>query len=304
MRVLKVVEPESAPKPDRPKQVAPNALQAALASVSDSCHLVEYAQAVAEISVLIPSINSRPSYLPLAIESARLAGATEVLLCGPSPETFSPQVIATIDRFITEQPHSALASKISDGLSAIESEYQCWLGDDDLLTPGSLDRAVAYLSAHPEAVAVFGACEYMDARGHTIALNQSGTWAVPLLRFGPQLIPQPSVVWRTSAFRQTTGLNPRYQLAFDFDLLVQLSKLGKIGYLPDVQSRFRWHPDSLSVKRRWQSVKEASWVRRSYYPGWAKPLALLWEPIVMLATWLAGKLLSLKLRMSSRRAVS
>lgn len=265
---------------------------------------VEYAQAVAEISVLIPSINSRPAYLPLAIESARAAGAKEVLLSGPNPEMFSPQVIAAVDRFVFELPEGPLASKISESLTTIHSEYQCWLGDDDLLTPGSLDRAVAYLNAHPEAVAVFGACEYMDASGHTIALNQSGAWAVPMLRFGPQLIPQPSAVWRTSAFLQTKGLNPRYQLAFDFDLFVQLSKLGKIGYLPEVQSRFRWHPDSLSVKRRWQSVKEASWVRRSYYPSWALPLALMWEPIVILATWFAGKLLTVKLSLSSRRAAS
>lgn len=249
-----------------------------------------------EVTVIIPSINSRPTLLPLAIESIRAAGAAEIVLIGPSRELFDPAVLASVDRFVVETPGTPLATKIHEGLVAANTEFSCWLGDDDLLTPGSLERSVSYLRAHPDAVAVFGGCQYIDAQGKPLVLNRAGAWAVGLLRFGPQLIPQPSVVWRSASYRQTRGLSARYQLAFDFDILMQLSRLGPIGYLDHTQSCFRWHPDSLSVKRRGQSVLEASRVRRSYYPRGLRWLLWVWEVPVIVATWLAGKLLNLRLR--------
>lgn len=256
----------------------------------------EYAQRVAEVTVIIPSINSRPKLLPLAIASIRRAGEAEVVLIGPSAEVFSAEVVAAVDRFVPEVNGEPLATKIHHGLQAATTEFQGWLGDDDLLTDGAIDRAVSYLRANPDAVAVFGGCQYIDADGNPLVLNPSGSWAVDLLRFGPQLIPQPSVIWRTDAYRRTKGLSPKYDLAFDFDILVQLSKLGRIGYLPEVQSCFRWHPDSLSVKRRMQSVLEASRVRRSYYPSGLRLVLWPWEWAVIFATWAAGKLLNLRLR--------
>lgn len=251
---------------------------------------------MAEVTVIIPSINSRPTLLPLAIESIREAGEAEIVLIGPSTDAFAPEVLQSVDHFDTEVPGDPLATKIHRGLAAVETEFQGWLGDDDLYTPGALDRAVSYLREHPDVVAVFGGCQYIDEAGRPLVLNRSGAWAVGLLRYGPQLIPQPSVIWRTSAYRKTQGLSARYGLAFDFDLLVQLSRIGHIGFLPEVQSCFRWHPDSLSVRKRMQSVLEASRVRRSYYPRLLRWLAWPWELLVIAATWAAGKLLNLRLR--------
>lgn len=258
---------------------------------------------MAEVTVIIPSINSRPSLLPLAIESIRAAGEAEIVLIGPDQGTFASEVIASVDSFVAEVRGEPLATKIHRGLAAATTEFECWLGDDDLFTAGALYRAVAYLKGHPDAVAVFGGCQYIDAAGNPLVLNRSGEWAVSLLRFGPQLIPQPSVVWRTSAYQSTSGLSAKYDLAFDFDLLVQLSKIGRIGYISNVQSCFRWHPDSLSVKKRGRSVVEASRVRRSYYPRGLGLLLWPWEWLVIAATWGAGKLLNLRLdRKVSRMA--
>lgn len=253
---------------------------------------------MADVTVVIPSINSRPSLLPLAIASIRAAAKShtvKIVLIGPSESAFAQEVIDAVDEFITEPAGIALASKIDYALQRVETEFSTWLGDDDLLTEGSLDRAVDYLRNQPEHVAVFGGCQYIDSDGHPLVLNRSGAWAVPLLTFGPQLIPQPSVVWRSDSYRATGGLSPAYQLAFDFDLFLKLRKLGSIGFLNATQSCFRWHPDSLSVKRRKQSVLEASQARRSNYPSAVRLIAWLWEPLVIGATWLAGKLLTRRL---------
>lgn len=250
------------------------------------------------MTVVIPSINSRPTLLPLAIASIRAAANTcsvRVVLIGPSDSAFAPEVIAAVDEFITEPGGIPLASKIDYALQRADTEFSTWLGDDDLLTEGSIDRALAYLRKQPAAVAVFGGCQYIDSDGHPLVLNRSGAWAVPLLTFGPQLIPQPSVVWRSASYRATGGLSPAYQLAFDFDLFLKLRKLGPIGFINQTQSCFRWHPDSLSVKRRKQSVLEASLARRSNCRPAIRLVAWLWEPVVIGATWLAGKLLTRRL---------
>jgi hypothetical protein len=51
-----------------------------------------------------------------------------------------------------------LADAINSGFSAMPSqiEYMNWLGDDDMLSPGSLSITSSYLDKNPRSVLVFG----------------------------------------------------------------------------------------------------------------------------------------------------
>jgi hypothetical protein len=113
-----------------------------------------------------------------------------------------------------------------------------------------------------------------------------------LLRFGPQLIPQPSAFFRRDAFEKVGGLSDRFQFAFDFDLFLKLSKSGKAVFIDQILSSHRWHKTSLTYSRRWDSVKEASRVRVSDIPAVVRVVSFLWEYPVMAVTYLAGSLLS------------
>ena len=88
------------------------------------------------------------------------------------------------------------------------------------------------------------------------------------------------------------GLSDTYDWAFDFDLFLKLKKIGKLKFLNATLSRFRWHPDSLSVGGRAKSVEEASAVRVSHLPDFLRPFSVLWEYPVSRATLLAGKRVS------------
>jgi GT2 family glycosyltransferase len=135
---------------------------------------------------------------------------------------------------------------------------------------------------------VFGSCDYIDPQGNVIWTNKSGQWAVPMLRFGPDLIPQPGALFRRSSFDKVGGLDSKFGWAFDFDLFIKLSKLGKGKFLNQTLASFRWHPESLSVEFRKKSVAEASAVRLSHLPKALKPIAFIWEWPVRQATLLAG----------------
>ena len=160
-------------------------------------------------------------------------------------------------------------------------------------------QTVAAFEKDPGVVMTYGGCDYIDANGDVIFTNQSGEWASKILRFGPQLIPQPGSLMRRTAFEKTNGLSNEFALAFDFDLFLQLKNQGNFAYLNKKLAQFRWHPTSLSVKRRMRSATEASRVRRRHYNGLAQLLWWLWEPFVILATWAAGKLVNLRTKRKS-----
>jgi hypothetical protein len=246
------------------------------------------------VGVVVPTIGQRPQYIESTLRSIREAGNTFVVLVGR--EDFNGKVFADsglVDLYIDEDGPS-LPGKINQGFRALpkEIEYITWVGDDDLLSPNSLNRVVAVLERPEKPVLVFGHCQYIDSEGKDVLVKRTGSWAVPLLRFGPQLIPQPSAVFRRDAFEKVGGLSHKYGFAFDFDLFLKLTKLGKSVFIDEITSSHRWHSTSLTYSRRWDSVREASAVRVSNLPTLTRIVSIFWEVPVMLITYFAGNLLS------------
>jgi hypothetical protein len=145
-----------------------------------------------------------------------------------------------------------------------------------------------FLETHPRSSVVYGRCDYVDESGTILWTNRSGSWAAPLLRVGPDLIPQPGSLFRRSAFIATGGLRTDLGWAFDLDIFLRLAQHGKLSYVRRTLAAFRWHADSLSVGQRDNSVREASQVRREFLPAWIRPISALWERPVRWATNRAG----------------
>lgn len=253
-----------------------------------------------QIGIVVPTIGQRPEYLPMALKSIREAGSAYILLVGN--KGFAAKGLkdaGLIDLYIDEED-PGLAAKINYGFQLLPKEvkYVNWLGDDDILAPNSLITALERIQRPDQPVLVFGACEYIDSDGKMIFVNRSGSWAPGLLRIGPQLIPQPGALYRRDAFEKVGGLNQDLGWAFDFELFLSLSKIGKVAYIPEILSKFRWHAGSLSVSRRVESVEEASKVRVSQLPKFLRPISFLWEYPVRVATYLAGIRVSRKLSKS------
>jgi hypothetical protein len=246
------------------------------------------------VGVVVPTIGQRPQYIESTLRSIREAGDTFVVLVGR--EDFNGKVFADsglVDLYVDEDGPS-LPGKINQGFRGLpeDIEYITWVGDDDLLSPGALLKAVAVLERPEKPVLVFGHCQYIDSEGKDVLVKRTGSWAVPLLRFGPQLIPQPSAVFRRDSFEEVGGLSHKYEFAFDFDLFLKLTKLGKSVFIDATTSSHRWHATSLTYSRRWDSVREASAVRVSNLPALARIVSIFWEVPVMLLTYFAGNVLS------------
>jgi GT2 family glycosyltransferase len=235
-------------------------------------------------------LGERPEYLEQCLRSIRAAGDAYICLVSPKVLDYKQLLAQGLIDQLTPDSGGGLASAINAGIASLPEtvEYVNWLGDDDLLKPGAIEVALDALATDSRVVAVYGACDYIDDSGAYIWTNKSGRWARHIIRFGPDLIPQPGALIRRSAFDSIGGLSNKFGWAFDFDMFIKLSEAGKLSYLPVTLASFRWHPDSLSVGQRRKSVAEASQVRKAHLPGLLRGISELWELPVRELTYRAG----------------
>ena len=246
------------------------------------------------VGVVVPTIGERPQYLESTLKSIREVGESYIVLVGRKGfDASSYQKSGLVDLYVDEEEPS-VPNKINQGFRALPEniEYITWIGDDDLLAPGGLEIAVKALNKPERPVLVFGHCQYIDSEGKDVLVKRSGSWAVPLLRFGPQLIPQPSAFFRRDAFEKAGGLSDKFQFAFDFDLFLKLTKSGRAVFIDQILSSHRWHSTSLTYSRRWESVREASKVRVSNLAPAIRLISFAWELPIQLVTYFAGTFLS------------
>ena len=245
--------------------------------------------------IVVPTLGLRSEYLEQCLRSIRDAGDCHICIVVPQDVDLSKIDSAGLMDQRVDDLGEGLAQAIHLGLRSLPDsiKYINWLGDDDLLAPLSLNVASQFLDVHPDAIMVFGSCDYIDSEAHVLWKNVSGQWAVPLLRFGPCLIPQPGSLFRAEAYERVGGLRSDFKWAFDFELFIRFSKIGPIRYIPQTFASFRWHSDSLSVGGRHGSVLEASKARSIHLPVILRTFSFIWEFPVRFITKYAGNFIGL-----------
>ena len=243
-----------------------------------------------KIGVVVPTLFSRSDYLRQSLEAIQKAGNAYVILMGPNTEANSKDYKGLFDQLIEEPKSGSLSEKLNFAISSFPKRIDLitWIGDDDLLAPGSLEFLEQEFRDDEDASLIYGACDYIDSNGNKIGHNKSGRWAVSVAKFGPFLAPQPGSLFGRQAFRAIGGLDPSLMLAFDFDLFLALTRQGKAKYVNKTLASFRWHHESLTVSQRKKSVREASIVRCKHASTCLRPLLKITNPLVELATYLAG----------------
>ena len=249
------------------------------------------------VLIVVPTLGQRLDYLGKCLESIASQGVdVEIALVAP----VTPEITALAERFgasVTADPGS-LTKAINAGISArlAGHEFVNWLGDDDLLTPGSLKLTIAALDANSSAVVSYGACRYIDADDHELWVSKAGPWASRILSWGPDLIPQPGMLVRSDAWRTVGGVDESYRFAFDLELLLKLKRLGTLIDVGEVVSCFRWHADSLTVGDRTTNIAESERAKRASLGPVARKLCWTWEGPVRVATRFAANEVSRRAR--------
>ena len=123
-----------------------------------------------------------------------------------------------------------------------------YLNSDDLLMPGVLAYVNKYFQEHPEVDAIYGHRLIVDERG-----LQIGRWVLPPhsdrdVEFF-DFIPQETMFWRKRIWDKVGGIDPKFQFAMDWDLILRFIKAGaKFVRVPYYLAYFRAHESQKSQR--------------------------------------------------------
>jgi GT2 family glycosyltransferase len=243
----------------------------------------------AECLIVVPTLGDRADYLAEVLRSLRQQTApVDVVMVTPTGATAARALAEEHGARVLDDP-GGLSAAVNRGLAAAEPRHRFgnWIGDDDLLAPGALERAAAVLSRRPDVAVVYGHCSYIDGSGRELWVSRAGRLAPAMIGWGPNLIPQPGMLFRLADFAAVGGLDETLRYSMDLDLLLRLKRRGRLVDLGEPVSSFRWHADSLTVSSRRDSLAESEAVKRRYLDRRAHAVKVLWEPPVRMATHLA-----------------
>ena len=167
------------------------------------------------------------------------------------------------------------------------------------MTPRFLEKRVAKLAAHPEAVLIHGATDWMDAAGLPCADDFTQRALVELNRRLPQALPAdrmlrvllqhdilnwPSTLVRLDVTRQVLPFfSPHWVWALDWTLWILLAATGHdFLWDPEPLFRYRWHSESISASPHRQDIRR---VERKLAPLHALRSASLFSPLAK-TVWL------------------
>lgn len=248
-----------------------------------------------DLTLILPTMGKRAS-LTESLSSIEKLGNVEMIFLLPHSSDFEPETGVSRYKIVFQDPGESLVAAMNRViLNHVRTSFFTWLGDDDLILAQPVKDALANLAAHESAPFVFGYCEYIDLKGQTIFTNTFGQMALKIIRFGPNLLPQPGCIIRLSAFQEIKGFSANYNLAFDYDLWIRLAEVGKPLVQNETLSKFRWHPDSMSASLRFRSALESMQARvanRSTLENFAMSI---FEPAIFLFTIFIGKATNFRL---------
>jgi glycosyltransferase involved in cell wall biosynthesis len=121
------------------------------------------------------------------------------------------------------EPDEGTADAVNRGFALTSGEILGFLNADDLYHPGAISSALRALAEHPSDAGVYGDAWWIDENGSRIAPYPVRDFDRGLLE-RECFICQPASFVRREVFENLGGLSPEFQLAFDYEFWLRLSR--------------------------------------------------------------------------------
>ncbi|MEH2581344.1 glycosyltransferase involved in cell wall biosynthesis [Nitrobacteraceae bacterium AZCC 2161] len=242
------------------------------------------------MTVVIPNYNYA-RYLPDAVHSTlSQPGVTvDIIIVDDASTDNSVEVareLAAEDERIRVLVHKANAGPVAtfnDGLAEARGEFLVRLDADDILTPGSLERAVAVAQHFPSVGLVYGHPLHFSGVARRPARTKPAAWTIwpgrkwlaDRCRDGFNVITSPEVLMRKSVVDIVGGQRPLAH-THDMEMWLRLSAFADVAYIHGVdQAWHRDHAESLSARKvdRFRDLTERRDAFRTLFSGKAGGLA-------------------------------
>jgi cellulose synthase/poly-beta-1,6-N-acetylglucosamine synthase-like glycosyltransferase len=174
-------------------------------------------------------------------------------------------------------PHASF----NEGVDWAASEYFTILCADDLLSPGSLCRAINIMEQNPDVVMAYGRTEFLAAESSISLSSGSSHVAFKMLpgyeyleqscRSGRSPVDGPTTVVRTSAQKQAGHYRTDLPHTDDAEMWMRLACLGSVAEIDAVQVLARIHDanqsNALKSVHHWNTEMERTFAAFFQGPG-------------------------------------
>ena len=153
--------------------------------------------------------------------------------------------------------HSRNAGHIStynEGLAQASGDYTVLLSADDLLTPGSLERATSLMQEHPSVGLTYGSAVIITdddvPLARTVPANwiiwPGRSWLAHVCKTGANPLRSPEAVMRTSVLQAVGGYSADLPHSADFGMWMRAAMLADVGFIGGAdQAYYRSHSSNM-----------------------------------------------------------
>jgi len=145
----------------------------------------------------------------------------------------------------SSEPDGGQSAALNKGFARARGRYLLWINADDLLLPGTLDRAREHLRKHPECSWLAGNMVYIDAQDRVLRVARDGRWHDWLYRHAPVRVYGPTSIFSRELFERVGGFDESLHYAMDTDLWLRFKAAGaRFDRLSHLCWAFRVHDGS------------------------------------------------------------
>lgn len=237
------------------------------------------------VSVVIPCYNYG-RFLPAAVGSvtAQPGVDVDVLIiddCSTDGSQAVARALADSDprvRTVVHPTNLGHIATFNEGVAQAVGDYLVLMSADDMLAPGSLERATALLERHPSVGFVYGEVVVFSGSdapttGDTLeawTIWRGRDWIRDRCVAGGNIIWSPEVVMRTSVQRQIGGYSADLPHTADLEMWLRAASVADVGRIDGLTHAFyRNHPTSLNHRLK----VSATYDLRAVHAAFASVLA-------------------------------
>lgn len=246
-----------------------------------------------DFTLIIPTLGTRETELKRLLRILSESNfSCDIILVAPKSKLkllrklMNRYCLNLFAEIIQEGPDSTLVNAINKGLPLINTKYWNWLGDDDLIFLDEVSCIINRLNeCHRFSIGI-GNCRYYNQFSKKTFENKVTNFTIKFVKYGPNLIPQPSVIFRVENIHKIGPLNNSYKFAFDQEFIMKNLELGQPYIHGRVLSQYHWSQNTLTSLNRLKSLRESFLIRLRFSDGFAsRLLVLLFYPFTAIAVF-------------------
>jgi len=199
------------------------------------------------ISVVMPTYNSPPKFLELAIKSVQQQTYSNWELCICDDGSSLQETLTLLERearlddriHLTHSPkNQGISNATNQALSMAEGEFVAFIDHDDEITRDALYEIAQAINAHPDVDVLYSDQDYVNEDGSLYSKFYKPDWSPELFR-GVMYVGHLLVARRTLAL-EVGGCDSKFDFVQDFEFMLRLSeRTRQIVHVPRILYHWR-----------------------------------------------------------------